>query len=62
MFEEGPGAEVGAVRAGGVVEVESVGERLRLGPWWVCAGLSAMEGEMMWEEVWLEVGAVEQDE
>lgn len=62
MFEEGPGAEVGAVRAGGVVEVESVGERLRLGSGWVCAGLAVMEGEMMWEEVWLEVGAVEQDE
>lgn len=62
MFEEGPGVEVGAVWAGGAVQLESVGERLRLGLGWVLAGQAVMEGQMMWEEVRSEVGAVEQDE
>lgn len=62
MFEEGPGVEVGAVRVGGAVQMEPVGERLRLGLGWVLAGQAVMEGQMMWEEARSEVGAVEQDE
>ncbi len=61
MFEEGPGVEVGVVWAGGAVQLESVGERLCLGLGRVLAG-QAVIGQMMWEEVRSEVGAVEQDE